>query len=210
MAIDTHGGLTDLSPVERRALATGGTEGNTRLTAATAVVLVVLLAVEGVTILFLRPLISVHLFVGLMLIPPVGLKLASTGYRLLRYYTNDPAYREKGPPPMWLRAGAPLVVLTTLGVFVTGVWLLLAGPRSRDTALPIHKASFIAWLGVTGLHVLGHMWDLPGLARSEYGRDRSRRVPGRHGREATVALALVAGVVLALLLLPHFGPWQHD
>ena len=48
--------------------------------------LLVLLAVEGVTILFLRPLLSVHIFVGMLLIPPVALKLGSTGYRFVRYY----------------------------------------------------------------------------------------------------------------------------
>jgi hypothetical protein len=63
----------------------GGTDGNERLTALTAVVLVALLAVEGVTIVVLRPLISVHLFVGLLLVPPVGLELASTGYGFVRY-----------------------------------------------------------------------------------------------------------------------------
>ncbi len=49
----------------------GGTTGNERLTAATGVLLLVLLAVIGVTILRLRPLLSVHLFVG-MLLDPTG------------------------------------------------------------------------------------------------------------------------------------------
>jgi hypothetical protein len=57
----------------------GGTEGNARLTASTGVVLLVLLAVEGVTILAIRPLLSLHVFIGLMLIPPVVLKRATTG-----------------------------------------------------------------------------------------------------------------------------------
>ena len=52
----------------------GGTEGNARLTALTAIVLFVLLAVEGVSILAIRPLLSLHVFVGLLLIPPVALK----------------------------------------------------------------------------------------------------------------------------------------
>ena len=65
-------------------LRSGSAEGNERLTAATAAVLVVLLAVEGVTILFLRPLLSVHVFVGMLLVPPVALKLGSTAYRFGR------------------------------------------------------------------------------------------------------------------------------
>ena len=55
----------------RARLTGGGTAGNERLTAATGAVLLVLLAVIGVTILRLRPLLSVHLFVGMLLIPPV-------------------------------------------------------------------------------------------------------------------------------------------
>src|SRR6266700_2655738 len=42
---------------------------------------------------------GLHMFVGLLLIPPVALKLASTGYRFVRYYTASPAYRRKAPPP---------------------------------------------------------------------------------------------------------------
>ena len=57
---------------------TSGAEGNERLTGATAVVLLGLLAVEGVTILFLRRLLPVHVFLGMLLIPPVALKLLGT------------------------------------------------------------------------------------------------------------------------------------
>ena len=68
----------------------GSTDGNEQLTAFTGAILIVLLAVLGVTILRIRQLISVHLFVGLLLLGPVALKLASTGYRFVRYYTRDP------------------------------------------------------------------------------------------------------------------------
>jgi hypothetical protein len=184
-----------------------GTEGNERLTTVTAVVLIVLLAIEGVTIVELRPLLPVHLFVGLALIPPVGLKLASTGYRFVRYYTHSARYRRKGPPPTWLRAIAPVVVLSSVVVLASGVWLLLAGPRSRDTVLPIHKISFIVWLAFTGLHVLGHMLSLPPALADEYGH--RARVPGWASRQLALALALGAGVALALVLEPHFAVWQH-
>jgi hypothetical protein len=189
----------------------GGTDGNERLTAITAVVLLVLLAVEGVTIVVLRPLISVHLFVGLVLIPPIGLKMASTGYRFARYYTGNRRYRRKGPPPALLRAIAPVVVVSSVAVLASGVWLLLAGPRSRDTVLPIHKVSFIVWLAFTGLHILGHLTSLPSALAAEYGRGdlHLARGPGRAGRQLALAGALVGGVALALVLVPHYGPWQH-
>jgi hypothetical protein len=183
------------------------TAGNERLTGITAVVLLVLLAVEGVTIVFLRPLLSVHLFVGLVLIPPVALKLASTGYRFARYYSRSEPYRRRGPPPAALRATAPLVVATTVIVLASGVWLLLAGPQSRDTVLPIHKVSFIVWLAVITIHVLGHVAALPRIVSAEYvrgGRGRDWR-----GRQLALAVALVAGVAVAVTLVPRFGAWEQ-
>ncbi len=46
--------------------------------------------------------------------------------------THEPAYRHKGPPAAALRLHAPLVVASTLVVFVTGVLLLFDGPVHRD------------------------------------------------------------------------------
>ena len=57
----------------RSRLIGGGTDGNELLTSLTGAVLIVLLAVIGVTILQMRPLLSVHLFVGMLLIGPVAL-----------------------------------------------------------------------------------------------------------------------------------------
>jgi succinate dehydrogenase hydrophobic anchor subunit len=192
--------LTEHAPIGLRE----ATEGNERLTALTAVALIVLLAVEGVTIVWLRPFLAVHLFVGLVLIPPVALKLASTGYRFARYYTHNRAYRRKGPPPALLRWTAPGVVVTTLVVLVTGVWLLVAGPRSRDAVLPFHKIGFIVWLMLMSLHVLGHVAALPRVAVAEYASPAS----GRGWRGFAVTLALAAGVAMAVALVPHFHAWQ--
>ena len=196
------------APVARRGsrLLGGGTTGNELLTAAAGVALLVLLAAEGLTIVFLRQLIWLHLFIGLMLIPPVALKLASTGYRFARYYTRNPRYRHRGAPAAWLRATAPVVVLSTVAVLASGVWLLLAGTGSRDTVLPIHKASFIVWFGVMTVHVLGHVLGVPRALRADYGR--SARVAGLAGRRLVLALTLGAGVVVAVALASHFGAWQ--
>jgi hypothetical protein len=61
---------------ERRADA--GVAANARLTASNAAVLLVLLAIEGVTVLRVRALLAPHVFIGVVLIPPVLLKVAST------------------------------------------------------------------------------------------------------------------------------------
>jgi hypothetical protein len=173
-----------------------GPDANERLTAASGAVLFVLLAVEGVTILFIRPLLSTHVFVGMLLIPPVALKLASTGWRFLRYYRGARAYVEKGPPLLPLRLLAPLVVLSTLGVFATGVALLVRGPGG-GLLLGLHKASFVIWLAVTGIHVVAYMWRVPRLARAA----RSPWLP--------VAAAVAAGVALAVTTVGYSHPWVH-
>src|SRR4029077_4205344 len=109
----------------------GGSEGTARLTSSTAVALLVLLAVEGVTILFIRPLISVHAFVCLLLVPPVVLKLASTGWRFVCYYARRSEYVAKGPPQLALRVVvAPVVVASTAVLFGTGIAMLAVQPRA--------------------------------------------------------------------------------
>jgi len=216
-------------------LTAGGTEGNGRLTVLTGALLIVMLAVLGVTIVRIGQLLWLHLFVGLMLLGPVALKLASTGYRFARYYTHDPAYVGKGPPALALRLLGPLVILTTLLVFASGIALLLIGPGSKDALLLLHKASFIVWLVLTGLHVLGHLPELEhGLLGSDrirsevlaaagysvdgraagngsrpQGARRAPRVPGSGGRAVSLAAALAGGLALALALIPQFSPWLH-
>ncbi len=183
----------------------GGPDGNARLTSAAAVLLLVLLALEGVTILFIRPLISMHVFVGLMLIPPIALKLASTGWRFLRYYAGSRPYVLQGPPHPYMRVVvAPLVVVTTLAVFGTGVAMLAVRPRG-GMVLGLHKAAFIAWLAATGIHVLFHLPRLARLARSEL--RPSTRAPSAWIRVALVGAAATAGALFAVTLFHLATPW---
>lgn len=196
----------------RPALTGGGTAGNEQLTAIVGALLIVLLAALGVTIVLIGQLIDVHLFLGLVLIGPVAAKLGSTGYRFVRYYTHDPAYRRKGPPLLALRALAPLVVGTTVVVFVTGVLLLFEGPAHRSLLVLLHKVSFFAWAAVTGLHVLGHLAELPASMRAvkrESEGDSPLVSHGGAGRWITIGGSVVGGLVLAIALLPYFGAWSH-
>jgi len=185
----------------------GGTEGNRRLTATTAVVLVVLLAAEGATLLALRPLLSLHVFLGMLLIPPVALKLASTGYRFARYYVRDPAYRREGPPKFLMRMlVAPFVVASTLGLFASGVALLVLGPGG-GIVLAIHKASFLVWFFAMSAHVVAYVSRLPQLVRADL--TRVARGSGAALRQLLLAGAVVAGVTLAIATLPLARPWLH-
>jgi hypothetical protein len=189
----------------------GGPSGNERLTAATGILLIALLAALGVTILRIRPLISPHLFIGLVLIPPVALKMGSTGYRFMRYYAANPAYRKRGAPPLALRLIAPIVVASSVAVLASGVALLFTAPSSSDTLRTLHTASFIVWIAFTALHVLGHLPDIQKTFLTKRGGrvDYNELAAGRAGRIISLVGALVAGVVLAILLVPHFGPWSH-
>ncbi|MEO8966390.1 MAG: hypothetical protein ABI355_02235 [Solirubrobacteraceae bacterium] len=188
----------------------GGPDGNEQLTAATGVVLIVLLAALGVTILLIGQLTWLHFFLGLLLIGPVALKLASTGYRFTRYYTHSPAYRRRGTPETWLRLLAPLVILSTVVVFVSGVVLMYDGPAHRDPVLLIHKASFFVWVGATALHVLGHLLGLPAALRAaslDRGSPRGGGQTGGIGRAIALIGAIVGGLVLAIALIPDFSIW---
>ncbi len=176
-------------------LLAGGTSGNRLLTAQTAAVLLVLFALLGVTILRIVPLLSLHMFIGMLLIGPVALKLASTGYRFTRYYTFNPRYREAGPPAPVMRMIAPIVVASTIAVFATGVALLFLGPSSRGTLLFLHKASFVVWIIFTALHVLGHITEVPGAISPRFEGDLTSRLaeateqlPGMRRSSAASAL----------------------
>jgi hypothetical protein len=190
----------------------GGSAGNEQLTAAVAAVLIVLLAVEGATLLDLRSLLTVHAFVGMLLIPVVGLKLASTGWRMLRYYRRGEEYVRRGPPHIALRVlVAPVVVVSTVFLFGTGV-ALLAVDETQGTLVGLHKASFVVWLVATSIHVLAHLMELPRVVRE--------RVPGLAIRFAVLGASLAAGAIVAVATLPaadhlqdrasaHFGLDGH-
>jgi len=185
-------------PAPMSRMDSGGVDGNERLTSATAVVLVVLLAALGVTILSIGPLIWWHVLLGMLLIPPVLLKLGSTGWRLVRYYGGADEYVSRGPPLLLLRLLAPLVVAATLAVFATGIALLAVGPGG-GFVLGLHKASFVVWLAVTGVHVLAHARRLL----------PSGPVPGGRLRLLLLGGTIVAGAVLAIATVRYAHPWGH-
>jgi hypothetical protein len=172
----------------------GGSAGNEQVTAIVGAILLLLLAIEGATLLQLRSLLTVHAFVGMLLVPIVALKLASTGWRTLRYYRHSAEYVAHGPPQLVLRVlVAPVIVLSTLVLFGTGVALLFLDER-HGTLAGLHKASFIVWVAATSVHVLAHILKLPHALTA--------RVPGVALRIAVVAAAVTGGAVLAVATLP--------
>jgi hypothetical protein len=192
----------------RDALLGGGPPGNEELTTIAGALLIVLLAVIGITIIRIGQLLWLHLFVGLLLVGPIVVKMASTGYRFARYYTLSPVYRSKGPPELILRSIAPIVVASTLLVFVTGIVLLAVGQSGRGALVELHKVSFIVWIAFTALHVLGH---LPALARwvraPGSGPEGLGTPAGAAGRWLLLGGGLAVGLIIAVALIPDYGSW---
>ncbi|HET9125769.1 MAG TPA: hypothetical protein VFN65_12890 [Solirubrobacteraceae bacterium] len=199
----------------------GGTEGNERLTILAGVLLILVFAVVGITILRIHQLLWLHLFVGITVIGPVALKMASTGYRFTLYYLGEQRYRRKGPPPTMLRMLAPVLVLSSVGVLATGVGLLFIGRNYGSPVLLLHKGFFIVWIGVCGIHVLAHLPEVlhsrapARRTRSEVfataggasSLARSEAAAAGRARGAALVVSLLGGLVLALALSGTFHVW---
>ena len=191
-----------------------GVEGNERLTAITGTILLVLFAVEGVTILELSGLLYWHYFVGFLLLGPVCVKICATLWRFARYYTRSPAYVRKGPPMILLRLLGPCVVLTSCAVLATGVALAF-GKSTRIAGLPmlfLHKGFFILWAGTMTIHVLAYIWRLPALVTADLRPTRGRRaataVGGRGLRWSATAGGRAAGVAFAMAFAHLSTSWR--
>jgi hypothetical protein len=170
-----------------------GIAANEALTATVATALLLLLTVEAATALDLRNYLGVHAFVGVLLLPVVCLKLVSTGWRMTRYYLGAEEYVLRGPPHVAVRMlVAPVVVVSTVFLFGTGVALLALG-ETHGQLVGLHAASFAVWIGAMGVHVLTRIGNLPAAWR---------RLPGRGLRVGLVAATVAAGVGLAVLTLP--------
>jgi hypothetical protein len=207
-----------------------GPEANERLTAMTGAVLLVLLLVECYTILSLGRLLTLHVFLGMLLLGPVTLKAGSVLYRFIRYYTGSAPYRRKGPPAPLLRVIGPIIMLLTACVFFSGIMLAVTGPSygfGPSGWLEIHRISFIAWAFFITVHVLFYLPRLPRLLAAEArgvfrGAEggQAQAGAGRHARSAMAVLggrwtrlalllaSLLAGLVIALLTVHLAGKWE--
>ena len=187
-----------------------GVVGNERLTALAGALLLVLLAVEVVTAIRLRTLLSAHVVVGVVLAGPLVVKLGSTGYRFVRYYTRSPSYVRRGPPHLALRVLGPLLVATTLVVVGSGIGLMVTGPRNAGPLLPVHGFSVLVFLPLMAIHLVAHILATPRLVADEGSTVSAALAPGREIRMGVHlgALALgMLGMLGAILLLPTTTPW---
>jgi len=193
---------------------TGGPAGNARLTACIGLGLLIAFLAELVTLLDVTGLISWHIVIGVLLIPPALAKTATTGWRILRYYTGNRAYRQAGPPPLLLRLLGPVVVLTTLAVLGTGLVLIAVGPDATFTPLlavagqqiswlTLHQVTFIAWGAATGLHVLARTVPAARLTLTRW----PSRLAGTPARGLTLLATVVVAAIAAVIILRLSGSW---
>ena len=187
-----------------------GAEGNARLTSITGLALLVMLAVEGYTILDVQGLITLHIFLGTMLVAPVLLKSGSTIYRFSRYYAGAEPYVRKGPPHPILRVIGPLVIISSLLVLGSGLGLLAVPAGQAGFLLTVHKASFIVWVALMTIHVLGH---LRGAAIDGWREVTPRRndpaARRRSARLVIIVLVLLVGAGAAAVVLPSASGWTN-
>ncbi len=193
----------------------GGPAGNALLTAWTALVLLVGSVAELLTLFDVNGLLSWHVAIGALLVPPALLKTASTGWRIVRYYAGSATYRQAGPPPLLLRLLGPLVVASTLGLLGSGVLLVLLGESAARRPLvdllgfrvdwvTLHQGFFAVWVVATGLHLLGRI--VPAL-RITLGAPHGSSVPGSWARWLVLALAVASAAALAVALVHADGSW---
>ena len=155
-------------------------------------------------VLGLRQTLPAHIALGVALIPVVVLKLASTGWRMIRYYTHAPEYRAEGPPRPFLRGIAPLVAGSTVVLLGSGVGLVIAGPHAQFLRA-VHSASFALFLVVVGAHAFAYLPKLRRFAFADWAS--GRRVQGHQLRRGLVAFVLVAAAAVAIAALQTAGPW---
>lgn len=187
-----------------------GPDGNERLTAAVGLVLIGLAALELATLLLgLQTTLHLHVLIGLALLPPIALKLASTGWRFVRYYTGSDAYRARGAPELPMRMLAPFLVVFTVLLFGSGVAMGFLHGHALEVARRIHGPAAVGWLLTLGAHVLVYT---PRAIRAVGGdlRGRTRvQADGAQLRAYLIAAAVTGGLVVALATLPVQHLWLH-
>ena len=199
-----------------RSRGAAGVTGNKRLTSLLGIALFCLLLLQVASALFFALLTynvaffngptydivrPVHFFVGFALMPLLGLKLASTGWRFSRYYLRARAYRRAGAPTWVARLTAPLLIISGISVFASGVEMWSFQNQLGWPWTAIHNVAAFTFVAVLTLHVVLHLRE----ANREAAADlmaapavapEPEPFGGRLTRRALLGAAVVAGAVL--------------
>jgi hypothetical protein len=184
---------------------------NSRLTAMSAIVLSALFCIQITTVVLgVKSVLTLHVVIGLLLVPPLLVKIGSVSWRFIKYYQHDPAFRQKGPPTPVMRLLSPLLLLVTVVLFVSGIVLLLAPSCFGGSMRQIHGGSFFIWLLLVLVHVVAHAKDIRRVAPRDWVHHSRQAVPGALVRQMVVLGSLAVGLVLALTLVSRVGTYRHE
>jgi len=175
---------------------------NEHVTALAGIAIYVLLIAIGITVLQISELLVAHYFVGFLLIPPIALKLWTTGSRFAHYYGGNLSYRLAGSPPLLLRfVVAPIVVASTVAVFATGIELWVFGLALGDGWMTAHTISAVLMVLSGAIHVAAH------VRRSAAAVIELARPSRDVASPRIMASTLVLGVAIALASLLYATPF---
>jgi len=182
--------------------------GNERLTAAVGLLVLAPVVVELATIVLgVHTFMSLHVFVGLALIPAVLLKLASTGWRFVRYYTRSRPYLAHGPPQLAMRLLAPLFVVVTIALFGSGVAMGVLHGHALEIARRIHGPASVIWLALLGLHIVVYLRRALRSSAQDALPAKREPVRGTTARASAVTAAAICGLLLAAASVPAQHRW---
>lgn len=140
------------------------------------------IVVELVSVLLgVHRFMSLHVFVGLLLIPPVVVKLASTGWRFARYYLRSDDYVVHGAPQLAMRLLAAFLVAATVVLFASGVAMGILHGHALVVARRLHGPASVVWIVLVGVHVLVYLKRslIRGTEDITAARRASERAPAR-------------------------------
>jgi hypothetical protein len=184
-------------------------EANARLTGTTGIVVLILLIAELVTVVLgAGSLLSLHVTIGLILVPPVLVKLASTTWRMVNYYLGAAAYKHRGPPPALARVTGPILSLAIVLVLTSGIALILGPSALHRPALQVHKVTFYLALLLIVWHLAMHLTHALRLAARDCLSRRGAALLFR-ARWAAIAGSVLLGALLAVTLAGHAEPYLH-
>ncbi|MBV9418100.1 MAG: hypothetical protein JO363_24160 [Solirubrobacterales bacterium] len=184
-------------------------EANARLTGTTGIVILILLTAELVTVVLgAASVLSLHVVIGLILVPPILVKLASTTWRMVTYYLGAPAYKHRGPPPTLARILGPLLSLAIAALLISGGALILGPSPLHKTALQVHKVSFYLALLLILAHLAMHLTKAIRLTARDWVNRRGAALVTR-ARWTAVGGSVLLGALLALALAGHAEPYLH-
>jgi hypothetical protein len=182
--------------------------GNERLTAMTGTVLLVLFVAECLTLLNLGKLLTLHFFLGMLVLGPVGLKVGSVLWRFTRYYTGSAAYVRRGPPGPLQRVTGPFVVMTTLAVLGTGIMLLVeGGGPGGGPWIQWHHMSFLLWALVILIHLASYVPRLPRMLSGQPAERARTVLAARTTRWLLLFGSLALGLGLAFATYHLSAEW---